>query len=155
QAETTHFTDFMAATIVMPEHPGLQSINPTSLKSIALADPKAGVQMIEPPQANSQGTANLELPIVVPPGRLGMQPSLKITYDSSAGNGWLGVGWNLSISSIEIDTRFGVPTYNGNERYMIDGEELTPATMPPGDAPAGGTYYHRRNEGSFEWIQRA
>src|SRR5205085_648614 len=73
-AETTHFTDFIAATLALPEHPGIQSLNPTSLKDIKLADPTAGVQLIEPPQANSRGTANLDLPIIVPPGRRGMQP---------------------------------------------------------------------------------
>jgi hypothetical protein len=99
-AETTHFTDFITATMTLPEHPGLQSMNPTSLKNIALADPGAGVTSIAPPQPNSKGTANLSYPIEVPPGRNHMQPDLAITYDSSGGNGWLGIGWNLSVPSI-------------------------------------------------------
>jgi hypothetical protein len=152
-ARTTHFTDFIAATLALPEHPGLQSLDPTSLKQIKIADPAAGVELMAPPEPNARGTANLNYPIEVPPGRLGMEPHLAITYDSSRANGWLGVGWDLSTSSIEIDTRFGVPRYDGTERYALDGEQLTAATNPPVGAPAG-TYYVRRNEGRFDWIQR-
>jgi RHS repeat-associated protein len=152
-AASTHFTDFIASTLKLPEHPGVQSLDPTSLKNIKVADPAAGVQMIAPPEVNSQGTANLDYPIDVPPGRLGMQPHLAITYDSDRANGWLGVGWDLATSSIEIDTRFGVPRYDGTEKYMLDGEALVPMSQPPSGAPAG-TYYARRREGRFDWIQR-
>jgi RHS repeat-associated protein len=153
-ARTMHFTDFIGSTLALPEHPGLQSLDPTSLKQIKVADPSAGITQIAPPTPNSQGTANLDYPIEVPPGRLGMEPHLAITYDSSHGNNWLGTGWDLSISSIEIDTRFGVPRYDGTEKYMIDGEALTPLTGTPTNAPSGGTYYVRRREGKFDWIQR-
>ncbi len=152
-AETTHFTDFIAATLAVPEHPGLQSMNPTSLKDLKLGNPTAGIEMLAPPQPNSQGTAGTSYPIEVPPGRLGMQPHLAIAYDNTAGNGWLGVGWNLRTSAIEIDTRYGVPRYDGTEQYTIDGESLTPASAAPSGAPAG-TYFIRRNEGRFDWIQR-
>src|SRR6185437_8017970 len=134
-ASTTHFTDFIASTLAVPEHPGLQSLDPTSLKNIKVADPSAEVPQIAPPSANSDGTANLSYPIEVPPGRLGMQPHLAITYDSSRGNGWLGTGWDLETSSIEIDTRWGVPRYDGTERYTIDGEALTP--VPLSSVPTG------------------
>jgi Salmonella virulence plasmid 65kDa B protein len=41
------------------------------------------------------GQANYTFPLVVPPGRLGMEPKLGIGYDSSAGEGMLGVGFAL------------------------------------------------------------
>ncbi|MES1208871.1 MAG: hypothetical protein ABUS79_23275, partial [Pseudomonadota bacterium] len=41
-AASNHFTDFVNATIATPEHPGTQSLNPTSLKDIKLGDPTAG-----------------------------------------------------------------------------------------------------------------
>jgi RHS repeat-associated protein len=153
-ARSTHFTDFIASTLKLPEHPGLQSLDPTSLKNIKVADPAAGVTQIAPPTPNAQGTANLDYPIEVPPGRMGMEPRLAITYDSSRGNGWLGVGWDLTTSSIEVDTRFGVARYDGTESYMLDGEALIPLSAPPAGAPTGGTYFARRREGRFDWIQR-
>ena len=151
---TEHFTDFINATLPMPEHPGTQSTNPTSLKDMKLADPSAGIALIAPPTANSQGTANVSFPIDVPPGRHGVQPDLALTYDSDRKNGWLGVGWDLSMSRIEIDTRFGVPKYDGTETYLLDGEMLALAPANPPGAPSGPTYFQRRVEGRFDWIAR-
>src|SRR5262249_3529891 len=80
---------------------------------------------------------------------------LALTYDSDRvnTNGWLGLGWNLAMSSIEIDTRFGAPKYDGTEIYTLDGAMLTPIAAPAG-APSGGQYFARRVEGAFDWIQR-
>ena len=46
---------------------------------------------------------------------------------------WLGLGWNLSIPTIEVDTRWGVPTYdsaNETESYLLNGEEMALMTHP-------------------------
>jgi hypothetical protein len=49
----------------------------------------------------STGEAVYTMPLVVPPGRAGMQPALAISYDSTAGEGPLGVGFSISgLSSI-------------------------------------------------------
>jgi hypothetical protein len=42
------------------------------------------------------GSASYTLPIDVPAGRRGAQPSLALTYDSNAGSSWLGVGFAIS-----------------------------------------------------------
>ncbi len=73
----------------------------------------------------------------MPPGRNGLQPKLAIQYDSARDNGWLGLGWDLAIPSIEIDTRWGVPRYDmgqidpsrgplETETYLFNGEQLAP-----------------------------
>ena len=82
---------------------------------------------MQPPTANNSGTANLSYPIEIPAGRQGMQPNLALTYSSGGGNGWLGVGWDISIPSITVETRWGVPRYDANyesETYLLNGEQL-------------------------------
>ncbi|MCL2448739.1 MAG: hypothetical protein FWD17_07330, partial [Polyangiaceae bacterium] len=144
---TEHFTDFINATIAIPDESAPQSFNPNDMKGARLGDPAAGLDLIAPPQANSFGTATLSYPLELPPGRNGIEPKLAFTYNQARGDGWLGVGWDLRLSSIEIDTRFGVPQYTGNETYLLDGEQLTPS-------PAGNNLYVRRVEGRFDQIQR-
>jgi hypothetical protein len=47
------------------------------------------------------GAFNYGVPIWVPPGRNGMQPSLSLSYSSNGRNGLLGVGWSLGgLSSV-------------------------------------------------------
>src|ERR1700747_3071111 len=46
------------------------------------------------------GTGTLSVPIAVTPGRSGFGPQLQLTYDSSAGNGPFGLGWNVATPSI-------------------------------------------------------
>jgi RHS repeat-associated protein len=147
-AETTHFTDFIASTVHMPEHPDAQQFNSNTMTGLKAGDPGAGIALIQPPAANSDGSARLSYPIETPPGRNGIEPHLALTYDSDRvnANGWLGLGWNLGMSYIEIDTRFGVPKYDGTELYTLDGSMLT-------QVGAAGTYI-RRIEGSFDLIQR-
>ena len=152
-AVAEHFTDFINSTLAMPDHPGTQSFNPTSIKDMKTADPAAGITLIQPPEPNNDGTARLSLPIEVPPGRHGVQPSLSMAYDSQAGSGWMGLGWDLRISSIQVETKFGVPQYDGTEAYLLDGEALVPICRPSG-APAGGQYFGRRVEGRFDRIRR-
>jgi RHS repeat-associated protein len=55
------------------------------------------------------GRFNHHIPIEVPPGRQGSEPSIALHYDSSGGNGWCGVGWDLDMGYIQRETRHGVP----------------------------------------------
>ena len=155
---TNHFTDMINATLTVPDHPETTSYNATQMKDIKAADPGAGINLIEPPQANNMGDARLSYPIEIPPGRLGMQPQLGIHYSSSGGNGWMGIGWDLSVPSITIDTRWGVPRYSETqetETYLLNGEMLTPVAhrgeMKPRSAEK---VFLTRVEGQFRKIVR-
>ncbi|MBW7839822.1 MAG: hypothetical protein H3C36_09355, partial [Chitinophagaceae bacterium] len=127
-SKTTHFTDFVNGIIKVPESPETGSFTPTSIKDIKAADPAAGVVSIAPPTPNNMGTANTSFPIKLPAGRAGMQPSLSVNYNSEGGNGWMGIGWDLSLPSVSIDTRWGVPRYDTTketEIYSLAGSMLT------------------------------
>ncbi|MDQ3786657.1 MAG: sugar-binding protein, partial [Actinomycetota bacterium] len=141
-----------------PEHPEGQSFNPNEIKDLEAANPGEGVALIEPPAASPTGEAGLRYPLLTPPGRAGIQPSLALQYNSSGGNGWLGMGWDVAVPSISIETRWGVPRYSAGletETYVMGGEQLTPVAHR--SAPVARTaekVFHTRVEGNFARIVR-
>lgn len=157
-SKTTHFTDYINGIIKVPESPETQGYAPTSIKDIKAADPSANILPIEPPTATNMGTANLSFPIKIPPGRQGMQPQLAIQYNSEGGNGWLGLGWNLSTPSVSVDTRWGVPRFNEfmeTETYSVNGQMLSPvAHRDELIARDADKEFNLRIEGSFQKIIR-
>ncbi|HLQ24523.1 MAG TPA: SpvB/TcaC N-terminal domain-containing protein, partial [Acidiferrobacterales bacterium] len=155
---TNHFTDMINATVTVPDHPNPTSFNPTSMKDIKVADPGAQINLIEAPRANNTGDARTSYPIEVPPGRQGLQPQLAVQYSSAGGNGWMGMGWDVPMQAITIDTRWGVPRYDAGletETYMVSGEQLTPLAHR-GDlvARTPEKVFHTRVEGQFRRIVR-
>jgi RHS repeat-associated protein len=54
------------------------------------------------------GAASAQIPIVVPPGRIGIAPRLALSYNSYRKNSWVGVGWDLDMGSIQRSTKRGV-----------------------------------------------
>ncbi|NRB68231.1 MAG: VCBS repeat-containing protein [Vibrio sp.] len=91
--------------------------------------------------AASGGQATYSLPISVPPGRAGHQPSLSLEYRSDSPNGMLGMGWSLgglsSISrcgkNLEKDGRWGGVNFNSDDRYCLDGQRLIAVSGRDGD----------------------
>lgn len=127
-SRTTHFTDMINGVIQAPESPETEGFAPTMMNDIKAADPTAKINLIAPPQANNRGTASLQYAFEMPPARNGMAPSLGIQYSSEGGSGWLGEGWSLSVPSISLDTRWGVPRYDMDsetETYLLSGSMLS------------------------------
>ncbi|MCK4540770.1 MAG: hypothetical protein KAU17_00900, partial [Spirochaetales bacterium] len=159
-SETNHFTDFITSTIELPQSPGPLNFNPTSIKDIKAADPSSGITTMQPPTVNNQGGANLSYPIVIPPGRRGMQPQIALSYNSEGGNGWLGMGWDLSVPSVTVDSRWGVPRYDAQyetESYLVNGGQLAHLTHRDGGNTTrvpGDKEYTMRKEGVFQKIIR-
>jgi RHS repeat-associated protein len=79
------------------------------------------------------GTGSMSLPIATSPGRSGFGPQLSLSYDSGAGNGPFGFGWNLSVPSIARRTDKGLPKYLDAEEsdiFILSGaEDLVPALV--------------------------
>ncbi len=57
------------------------------------------------------GTGSMAVPIATSAGRSGFGPQLSLTYDSGAGNGPHGLGWQLSTPAITRKTNQGIPRY--------------------------------------------
>ncbi len=157
-SKTTHFTDFINGIIKVPESPQTQGYTPTSIKDLKAADPSAGIVTIAPPAANTMGSANLSFPLKLPAGRQGMQPALAMQYNSEGGNGWMGLGWDLSIPYIGLETRWGAPRYDSTletETYTMHGEQMWPvAHRGPLQSRTADKIFHLRVEGSFNRIIR-
>lgn len=144
-SETDHFTDIINGTITVPEQPDPLLYNPNTIKDIKVGNPAEEINVLDPPILNNKGDAILNYPIEIPRGRNGMQPSVSLVYNSSNENGWLGVGWDIPIKAVIIDTRLGVPRYNGNEKYLLEGEQVV---------AIGNGFFQLRKEGAFNRIIR-
>ncbi len=78
------------------------------------------------------GSASYNIPITLPPNVAGVQPNLSLNYDSAAGNGLLGMGWQLSgLSSIsrcpttlERDGYIDGVDFDNNDQFCLDGQRL-------------------------------
>lgn len=111
------------------------------------------------------GTSSLSIPIATTPGRGGFGPQLALSYESSAGNGAFGLGWQLSLPEIRRKTDKGVPRYldlegDGDEAdvFVLGGEDLVPMLAGDGgvfdDAGFRIQRYRPRVEGAFARIER-
>ncbi|MCY7282017.1 MAG: toxin, partial [Cyanobacteria bacterium CAN_BIN43] len=110
------------------------------------------------------GTGSMSVPIATSPGRSGFDPQLSLSYDSGAGNGIFGFGWNLSIPSITRKTDKGLPRYWDAEEsdvFILSGaEDLVPVLSAEGAIAATVRdgyrirQYRPRIEGLFARIER-
>jgi len=95
------------------------------------------------------GTGNLTIPLDVPLGRGGFQPTIAVSYSTGAGNGLFGLGWGAGLPSISRRTAQGVPRYRADDVFLLTGDELVEAEPVP-----GGTRYRPRIESAFAQILR-
>ncbi|MGR9117382.1 MAG: SpvB/TcaC N-terminal domain-containing protein, partial [Gammaproteobacteria bacterium] len=119
------------------------------------------------------GTGSMTIPIATSPGRSGFGPALSLSYDSGAGNGPFGLGWNLSLPAITRKTDKGLPKYQDADEsdvFILSGtEDLVPELEEKSDGSwvleddeqrtvQGESYrirrYRPRIEGLFARIER-
>jgi len=93
------------------------------------------------------GVATTSIPIQVPPGRNGVQPNLQLSYVSSGGNGWIGMGWKLELGVIERQSKFGV-NYGGDDYiFRMNGDSFDVVAI-------GGGEYRAKIEGRFTRLRK-
>jgi RHS repeat-associated protein len=104
-----------------------------------LSDGSAGLSTATGSPDNPSGDARTSYTFQLPKARGDAQPSLGLTYSSSAGVGFAGVGWTLSLPSIVRKGVAGVPKFRDevptnatSDDFYIDGALLIPVqTNPP------------------------
>ncbi|MBN6042128.1 RHS repeat-associated core domain-containing protein [Amycolatopsis sp. 195334CR] len=92
---------------------------------------------------DGRGSFSDEIEIAVPEFRE-ITPRLSLSYESGAGNGAFGVGWDLvGVSRVErAGAGRGAPRYDASDGYLVDGVELVPcaAGSASPSCTTGGTH---------------
>lgn len=126
-------------SISVTEKPSWMQTSPTSVADAGggNAEPSEVVDMagaiVRGLPGVSGGQASYNIPIELPPGRHGMQPSISLSYNSQGGNGLLGVGWSLNAGSsisrcsatFAQDGTSRAVTFNAStDKLCLDGQRL-------------------------------
>ncbi|OLY61512.1 hypothetical protein BV917_04870, partial [Leptospira santarosai serovar Guaricura] len=125
-----------------PEGSDLFSISTNYAQAIddpdTKADPLAGASFVAPPEMGHNGNVSLTYPIHTPPGRAGVEPKLNLSYSSTGGDGWLGVGWSLGLGSITRTPEYGALYYDSRDSFTWNGTRLV--KVSGGTSSENGTY---------------
>jgi RHS repeat-associated protein len=109
------------------------------------------------------GTAGMQIPLPLTPGRGGFTPALSLSYSSGSGNSEFGLGWGLSLPAIQRKTDKKLPLYDDKDEsdiFLLAGaEDLIPELdgsgkriiIPSGDYTIKP--YRPRIEGLFARIE--
>ncbi|MEC8325043.1 MAG: Ig-like domain-containing protein [Pseudomonadota bacterium] len=88
---------------------------------------------VEAKPAVSGGQASYHIPIALPPGRAGLQPSIAINYNSQSGNGVMGMGFNLQAAGeisrcgstyVNDGVNLAVTFDASNDKLCLNGQRL-------------------------------
>ncbi|WP_332856471.1 RHS repeat-associated core domain-containing protein [Duganella sp. S19_KUP01_CR8] len=90
---------------------------------------------------NNAGAATYGMPIVVPPGTAGLQPSISLDYNSQGGNSIVGLGWSISGMSriarcgqtIDQDGVNARINFSLTDRLCLDGQRLVLVNLAMSD----------------------
>lgn len=105
------------------------------------------------------GAASYTVPLALPSGINGVIPQIALIYNSQAGGGVAGVGWNISgLSSITRipstafhDDKVGGINFDNNDRFALDGQRLI---LKSGTYGADGAEYQTENYSNTKIISR-
>ena len=86
-----------------------------------------GIGTVPPAGTSPSGSVTYQVPINVYPGPKGIQPQLALAYNSSGGNGLLGMGWDISgiskiariNNSIYYDAKVGGITLGKDDAFVL------------------------------------
>jgi insecticidal toxin complex protein TccC len=104
------------------------------------------------------GVASLSIPVATTAAR-GLEPSLALSYSSTAGNGPFGLGWDIALPSIARSTARRIPRYDDSDTFTFGGSKLVPLDQAPRVEKLDGRSYEvvgfaPRVQQSFDRIER-
>lgn len=95
QAQTPDGSNYYSGDITQGSVSATVS-NPQMVASVPAAPPNTVGATVGSADVTANGAAQYTLPITLPTGTAGLTPELTLSYSSTAGNGMLGMGWNLT-----------------------------------------------------------
>ena len=110
---------------------GFSSGNPPALNTSLEVGTTPGSFAVSP-----SGGATYNVPLMTPPGTMGVVPNLSVSYNSQSGDGLLGIGWTLSglsaITRVQQSKYYDGTTSPvtltttgwGADRFALDGQRL-------------------------------
>lgn len=107
----------------------------------------------------SGGSANYNIPVDVPPGMAGMEPSVSLNYGGGGLNGLAGVSWSIGglsqinrcATSLAQDGFIDPVDYDSNDQFCLDGQRLV--TVSDDSCDSGCTAIYRTEIDSFYKIE--
>src|SRR5687767_4947868 len=72
---------------------------------------------------SGNGTASFSIPLPLSSNRNGFMPQLVLSYNSGLGNSVFGIGWDLSLPSIQRQTDKKLPRYWDSNQINAIGSE--------------------------------
>jgi RHS repeat-associated protein len=96
------------------------------------ADPLSGAAFVAPPEPNNYGGVSLSYAIKTAPGRAGVEPRLALSYSSTGGDGWAGMGWSIGLGAITRTTQYGALYYDYRDTFTYNGKRLIKVSGPSG-----------------------
>ncbi|MGH8051190.1 MAG: FG-GAP repeat domain-containing protein, partial [Arenimonas sp.] len=96
----------------------------------------------------SQGAANYEIQLAVPPGTRGVDPALTVEYSSMGGEGLIGTGFDIGGFSTIVrcpatllqDGFSGAVSYDANDRFCIEASAVSDGRLIPNGTTSGAYY---------------
>lgn len=95
--------------------------------------------------AGHMGQMSYSVPIDVPAGFAGLTPELALGYSSGNGSSSVGIGWDLMVPTIERMTWKGLPAYQTDDLFAVNGSEQLVEVAQQG----GERIYRARFENGF------
>ncbi len=126
-----------ATAVIKAAVPGWQQLGPIQVADTTVAGPVlADVDLLASSVSGNAsvvgGQASYHIPIALPPGRNGVQPSVSLGYNSQNGNGIVGIGWSLNAGgaisrcapTYAQDGFSQSVTFTNKDRFCLNGQRL-------------------------------